>query len=536
MRSKYLTGLSENQKDELRKKLWNIQNKKCFICENEIDLQLHRDNIDIDHIQPLKTGGKDNETNFGLAHAGCNRSKQASDLRVARALARFEKLKEKCAEDNRMPNLNDILKSNNGTKFNLKLLVQDNSVKYSLPELNNNTIYTVPLYKDGLSGLQYFFAKIPIEYLFHDDRINPRSIGGSLSGLVQEFFSKRPQLHVSLGWINLDENNQGKISVFDGQHKATAQVLLGIKELPVRIFVNADLDLLLTANTNAGTKLKQVAFDKSVQRHLGSNLYFDRVKLYQKAHGLDPDNYSFSEKDLVNHFKGESKGVKRYILDAQRDSISHDPENKLKDFMDFGGRRQEKPLSYSSMEKTVYSFFIYQNLLETSINYMLDEGQNPRELERQQIIKLLNIIAEEIYIDKFDTSIGTSKIENRIQNKENIPEDHMRAFRMSKEEILHAWIKLIHQIIKNYFLYMGKPIDESRLFQYKFPPEIWNNVKIFIHNLKNLPLWINKELSLSVFGGKQTFAYWQKIFETGETPSGQPVLSKPINFQEMMRE
>ena len=158
------------------------------------------------------------------------------------------------------------------------------------------------------------------------------------------------------------------------------------------------------------------------------------------------------------------------------------------------------------------------------------------KLERQQIIKLLNIIAEEIYIDKFDTSIGTSKIENRIQNKENIPEDHMRAFRMSKEEILHAWIKLIHQIIKNYFLYMGKPIDESRLFQYKFPPEIWNNVKTFIHNLKNLPLWINKELSLSVFGGKQTFAYWQKIFETGETQSGQPVLSKPINFQEMMRE
>lgn len=536
MRSKYLTSLSKNEKFELRNRLLTTQNDNCFICESKIDLQLHQDNIDIDHIQPLKTGGQDDELNFGVTHAGCNRSKQASDLRVARVLARFEKLKEKCAKNNRIPDLNDILKINDGTKFDIKLVTQDNNVKYSFPELDDNTIYTNSLYKDDLSGLDYFFAKIPIEYLFHDERINPRSIGGSLSGLVQEFFSKRPQLHVSLGWIKLNENNQGKISVFDGQHKATAQVLLGVKKLPVRIFINPDLDLLLTANTNAGTKLKQVAFDKSVQRHLGSNLYLDRVKLYQREHNLDGDNYSFSEKDLVKHFRGDSREVKRYILDAQRNSISHNPENKLKDFMDFGGRGKEKPLSYSSMEKTVHSFFIYQDLLETPIDHMLEEGENPRELEKLQIIKLLNIIADEIYIDKFDTSIGTSKIENRIQNKENIPEDHLIAFRMSKEEILYTWLKFTHQIIKNYFIFMGKPINEGKIFQYKFPPQIWSNTTTFIHNLKSLPLWINKELSLSVFGGKQTYAYWQQIFETGKASSGQQVLSKPINLMEMIKD
>lgn len=52
---------------------------------------------------------------------------------------------------------------------------------------------------------------------------------------------------------------------FDGQHKATAQVLLRVRALPIRVFVDPDPDLLLTTNTNAGTTLRQVAFDKSVQ-------------------------------------------------------------------------------------------------------------------------------------------------------------------------------------------------------------------------------------------------------------------------------
>ena len=30
--------------------------------------------------------------------------------------------------------------------------------------------------------------------------------------------------------------------------------------------------------------------------------------------------------------------MKRYILDAVRDSITHHQENKLKDYIDFGGR------------------------------------------------------------------------------------------------------------------------------------------------------------------------------------------------------
>ena len=205
----------------------------------------------------------------------------------------------------------------------LTVRIEDQWAKYSFPEIGDNNIYKSPIYVDELSRMTYFFAKLPIAYLWHDDRINPRAIGSSISKLIEEFFKKRPQLHVSLAWIEINElNNHSYVQIFDGQHKAAAQVMLGVKALPVRIFVNPDFDLLLTTNTNAGTIFRQVAFDKSVQRNLGSAIYIDRVERYQKDHNLEPDVFSFSERDLFKHFKCESLEMKRYILDAVRDSIT----------------------------------------------------------------------------------------------------------------------------------------------------------------------------------------------------------------------
>ena len=227
--------------------------------------------------------------------------------------------------------------------------------------------------------------------------------------------------------------------------------------------------------------------------------------------------------------------MKKYILDVQRDGIIRDSKNKLKDYVDFGGRGKEKPLSYSTIEKTFYSFFIHQDPLETPIDHLLEEGDNPRELERTQIIDLMNIITEEIFIEKFDTDIGTYKIENNIQKGERYPEDHIIAFRLSHEEIIHNWLKFIQTIIQQYFVTLGKPYGLNKLFQYKFPPQIWINVRNFVRNLAKMPVWINKDLASSAFGGKQTYHFWQTIFVTGKTPQNQQILPQPIDLMDMIK-
>ncbi len=148
----------------------------------------------------------------------------------------------------------------------------------------------------------------------------------------------------------------------------------------------------------------------------------------------------------------------------------------------------------------------------------------------------MKIIADEIYIGKFDPDIGTYKIENSIQKGKEIPEDHLIAFRLSHEEIMYNWLRYVRLIIIQYFAFSGKPINEDKLFQYIFPPPLWDCIRIFVRNLRKMPVWVNRDLSLSVFGGKQNHGYWQTIFETGKSPQNQQVLAAPLNLMEMIKE
>jgi hypothetical protein len=534
MSSFYLSQLAKETRRALEEQLWGQQSGKCFISGKPIDLKL--DEIDIDHIIPTRDNGKDDPSNFALTLLHYNRSKQAADLRVARVLARFEAIRETADSDDRGANLNDVLKAYGGASATLRTKIDESTVTYIVLGANGSeSKISVPLHTDKLSGMRYFFGVIPIEKVYHDERINPRSIGPNVRGLIEEFHKGRPQLHVALGWIGTADFPDARVRVFDGQHKAAAQILLGVRDLPIRIFVDPAFEVLLTANTNAGTTLRQVAFDKSVQRRLGSSILLDRVSRYREEKGLAEDNETFSERALVDHFKGEQRAVARYVLDGVRNAITYSPDNKLSDFVEYAGKGYEKPFSYSAIEKTFYSKFIYSKMLETPWNHRADIGENPRALEIAQICRLMSLIAEKLYIGKYDDEIGTRRLENKIQNKEDVPERHLRAFRMAKEEILHCWIGYIGKIIEHHFLHMGKMVDNERLFQYSFPDQLWTNIGHFIENLARLPMWVDREASLTIFGGKQTYAFWQEIFESGKSPTGHKAMASGLDIMQMIK-
>jgi hypothetical protein len=273
-------------------------------------------------------------------------------------------------------------------------------------------------------------------------------------------------------------------------------------------------------------------------RQLHDTLYAERLRKYQKDHFLNEDDFSFSEQNLVDHFKGERGNVKVYIINSQKNAITRNPDNKLQSYINFEGRGTSLPLSYSTFEKTLLSTFVNaKTILTKPINYKMDEGQNPRMLEKEQLVMLCNIIAEVLLIGKFDDEVGTNKIENKIATGTGtaITDEHLIACRLFKEEIMYNWIQYIKLLLKNHFAYTGEMYDDENLFQQKFPSKLWENIKTFLENLSSLPVWKDRSMSATIFGGKNNYEFWKTVFSTGKAPDGTAVLAAPLNVAEMIK-
>jgi len=377
---------------------------------------------------------------------------------------------------------------------------------------------------------------MPIEFIFQDEKgINPRTISDRVKKLIKEFFLKRPQLQVGLARINIKNNHSTvKVFIFDGQHKAAAQILLGARRILLRVFINPDLEILMQTNERAGTVLRQVAFDLSVRRQIGSTLLAWKIETFQRDKGLQGDDYSFSEKDLLIHFKGEAREVKRFILDYVRNQIINHKDNKLKDYIAFGGKERDKPLSYSAVNRTFFSLLLSKDVIDAKPFF------NPRrENEIGNMVKLMNLVVEEI-LSEYRFDIGSWKIEEAVRKEAegkssvHIPDGHLRALRILKEEIMYNWIKHIKQIISNYFTMHGKIYDEERILQEEIDETLLNHIRNYLINLKQLPIWVNRQQS-HIFSAKQTYDYWFNVFKTGEAPDGTKLLSEGINLMEMIK-
>lgn len=298
----------------------------------------------------------------------------------------------------------------------------------------------------------------------------------------------------------------------------------------MRLFINYDKNELLLTNQRAGKELKQIEFDKSILIQLNSRVYQDMVEKYQTAHNLKPDEFKFSEIDLLNYFANNTK-LKACIIDNQKNLVAKNTDNKLLQFIDFDGRGKSLPISYDAYNSTFLSFFIDNKRF---VDATLENENNPRLVELRQLTRLQNIIAENMYIGKFDSSMETAQIENKIANGKgnNISDDHLACFRYSRKEVMYYWLTILRDVVNYYFTVTGKHSAEivKNYFKTEFDEQLWEHITNYIKMIERLPLWRDRSLSDTIFATKQSSDFWKSVFETGKSPDGQQVIATPITY------
>ena len=84
--------------------------------------------------------------------------------------------------------------------------------------------------------------------------------------------------------------------------------------------------------------------------------------------------------------------------------------------------------------------------------YPFSQG-NPRQLEREQLVRIMSLFAEVFFIGKWDPETGGRRIETRVQAGDEIQEDHLRAWRVAREEVLANVLRWLRLVIEHYFAF-----------------------------------------------------------------------------------
>jgi len=540
-----LDSLAKEQRQDLVDRLRKTQNSLCYVCQEVINPQVHK--IDIDHIIALARGGADDESNWALAHDSCNRSKGTRDLLLQRILHEFRKHVQSYAAGDtqgkqRSFTLNEALAELCPNRQEVGVVLENGFISISW-EQNGRPVtekYAI-LEEPGDPPAKSFVARIPFVCLHHDQEINPRSIV-DLEPMIEEFYNGYPQLQPSLATLTVNgRERKAPILVFDGQHKAAAQLYARRDRLFVRVFVNHSRDRVKETNYRAHTKLAQVHFPQLINDRVGADLFkeeFDRFVQGADLSKTSEDN--FFTKHVPRAQKGEfRKYFGNYLRYEVLTGRAGTEQNRILDFTETVMPRSVRfPLSYDTLQRSLLDVMLFMRPAREPI----EQTERFRQLEKENLIRLMNLFVDEVLANgRFDLDLGIRRMEERLANDpQSIPDSHLRAYRMCRKAAMVIWTKELNRAIQ---LLLGTKTrysvaswGEKRPLWAQILDEDWQQIRRMIRAIREHKVWgerTNPDIIAAVSSTRQKD--WSDILLRGTLPGRQEKLLPPLDQNFMTR-
>lgn len=402
--------IGETEKAEILER----QGLRCFIDNHPVD---DPSGMEFDHIHPFSEGGESAPSNIGAVCKKHNREKGSlslSEYRDRLALRQF-------FEGSKKRRLNDLLEDRLGSsKFGLDLITEteENSVKLFLDEGS----IEVPLQACPATGEKYFFALLPSRHLLNDTELQPRALEPERLWELYRHLRTHTQLAPSIGRLV-----RNKILLFDGQHKAAAQVWARRPRVDCKIYLDPDVRRLKETNLTAHDKLRQMPFYTSTLLEKYADMAHEDWQAFLETPGPKTE-VAFLEfmRSKVNLTRAVA--LKRIRSVIYRDILDH-PGNKLRDYITEENRGRQNPLTMYRLEKTFFAEFIAPPPLTDEFE---TDGYH-RDEERENVVYLFNTI----------TNKG---LEGRW-NPEAADAAHKKAMRIFSAGALRAWVPHLRDAI-----------------------------------------------------------------------------------------
>ncbi len=458
--------LTQDEKSELLNK-----HSVCYICLKTLE-GYSPEEIEFDHIYNYADGYPQNLSNFAPVHASkdprklnCHKAKgrktpyeYREELRIKSKLEKISGLKNLCPSA--VQSVYSILKEKKSITINGDTL----------------TLYNQ---KIGNSDNFYFYHEIDTKFIEDDDKIQLRPLESKILPMI--FHLKQSvQLLPSLGRLDPDSKT---IKIFDGQHKAVAQIIgNNRKKIPCIVFINPDVDKMRVVAYLAHSDFLQQRYKKSHIDAKLAEIYKQRIEAFRKRVG-DP-NARYSETDIL---AGESKaGIRKFLLASIISEIQLE-RSFIRDYAAQSRTEQKRrPMLWQSIERTVIKFCNLE-----LVNEFSDSENNFRSDEIENICFILDQIEEYSIKNKWDPDSPESK-------------SHQLSRTYYYRTAFNNWINTLEEALRFALEQkQGAKIYGALCYQKTFSPEIRSRFITVIKKLFDYPLWVQDTIQNEIAKANQ---------------------------------
>jgi hypothetical protein len=450
--------------DAEKQNVLDRQGLRCFIDNHPV---VEAAELEFDHVHPYVEGGPSTPANIAAVCKKHNREKGALTLSEYRdrldLRAFFEGATKRRLDDLLSARLRD-----GGFGRALSSDVEDGSIRLYFDGASPET---VPLYTCPSTGERYFYALIPVNHLRNDVDLQPRALEPERLWELYRHLRTHTQLAPGVGRLIGTQ-----ALLFDGQHKAAAQVWAGRSRVECKIYLDPDVRKLKETNLTAHDKLRQMPFYTSTLLEKYADLAHEDWQVFLETQGPKTEaafvTFMRSRTGLT-----KAAAVKRIRSVIYRDILDH-PENKLREYIAEENRGRANPLTTNRLEKTFFAEFIAPPPLDDEF----ETDSWHRDEERDNIVFLFSVLVDRALDGRWNPELGDAA--------------HKKVARLFSAGALRAWVAFLHDAVAP-ALHLFQAEERRRILYRPLEPSDREVIDTLVERLLSHKVWEDPDPELN---------------------------------------